>query len=123
MGAIGTCPVGAHVKGLYCFIQTSSNFQAANVDWYFSKQRSGQSNITDFPSPGATGNDPLRNQIYHEEKGIPGDSGDTSPLTFRGVLRIPRLVQRMRAGDNLFFKFRGSLDYNVCMKIIFKWYI
>lgn len=117
------CPVGARISSIYLFVQVNSNFQAANVDWYFAKRRGGQDRALEFPTPGATGGSSVRNQIYHEEKGIPGDSSDTTPLTFRGVLRIPKRYQRMREQDGLFLKIRGSLDYNVCVKCIYKWFI
>lgn len=123
VGAQHTCPVGSKVFGIYFFVQIVTGFSGNNVDWYLAKQRAHQSTTSDFPSPGATGGDDLRNQILHEEKGIPGDGDNVSPLTFRGVLRIPKGMQRMREADNIFLKLRGSVNaYDLCVKAIYKWY-
>ena len=118
------CPVGARISAIYLFVQIVTGFSGNNVDWYFAKRRAGQIESTDYPNPGATGGDPLRNTILHEEKGIPGDGDNVSPLTFRGVIRIPRNVQRMREGDRIFLKLRGSVNsYDLCVKAIYKWFI
>lgn len=117
------CPVGARINGFYLFIQIGPDFTDANVDWYLAKRRSGQSFATDFPTPGATGGSNVRNQIYHEEKGIPGDNGSVSPLTFRGFIAIPKRYQRMREGDVIQLRLRSSDNHNLCVKAIYKWFI
>ncbi len=90
------------------------------AEWYFAKSRSSQDIVVDFPNPGATGASDLRNQIFHEEKGLPG-SGDGTPMVFKGVIAIPRGTRRMRSGDQLFFKViaNGSDVNNFCIKAIY----
>ncbi len=120
VGTIGTCPVGARLNGIYLFLQISPDFESSNVDWYLVKLRGGQG-FGDTPIPGATGGSNVRNQILHEEKGIPGETGQTPPLTFRGFLAMPKIYKRSREGDNLAIRARSSSSYDLCFKCIYKW--
>ncbi len=75
------------------------------------------------PTPGATGGDVNRKLILHEEKGIPGNAADGAyPLTFKGVIKIPRGKQRWGEGDSLLLRMRGAGIYNACVKSIYKFY-
>ncbi len=90
------------------------------VDWYIAKARAGQNTVADFPDPGETGVSNVRNQIIHEEKGLPG-SGDGTPMVFKGVIAIPKGMRRFRSGDVLFIKQKAnSTDTpNFCAKFIY----
>ncbi len=93
-----------------------------SLNWYIAKARSGQAPGADFPDPGSTGVSDMRNQIFHEEKGLAG-SADGTPMAFKGVVVIPRSMRRMREGDQLFVKLRSTdnmNDTNFCVKVIFK---
>ncbi len=90
------------------------------VDWYIAKQRSGQS-VGVFPDPGNTGQSNLRNQIFHEEKGVPG-SADGTPHVFKGVIKVPPIYQRQRDSDQFVIRLKMSTgDTGVfCVKAIYK---
>ncbi len=90
-----------------------------SLNWYIDKRHQGQS--TDFPDPGNTGVSMLRNQIFHEEKGLAG-SGDGTPMAFKGVIRIPRGMQRMREGDALDIRILTNAvgGAQFCLKVIYK---
>ncbi len=119
-GTVGTFPVGASVKSLYLFVQILPTAGTANVDWYIAKS---PTTIPSLPVPGAVGGDAYRKYVLHEEKGIPGNAADGAyPLTFKGVIRIPRGRQRMAEGDVIFIKLRGTDIYNACVKCIYKAY-
>ncbi len=93
-------------------------------DWYIAKLRSGQVASADFPVPGATGVSSTRNQIFHEEKGLVG-SGDGTAMVFKGVIKVPKGMQRMREGDQFFIKMRNAdaaVDATFCIKAIFNSY-
>lgn len=120
-GSQFTHPVGAALRSIYLFVQIITIAANANVDWYIYKRR-GEQQAADFPIPGVTGASVVRNQIFHEEKGIPGDNADVNPLTFRGVIKIPRSFQRCRRGDEINIRFRGSADYQLCVKAVYKWF-
>lgn len=120
-GAATNFPTGAVVKSLYLFVQVLPATGTANVDWYIWK---GPNAIAaGMPVPGATGGDESRKYILHEEKGIPGNAADGAyPLTFKGVIKIPRGRQRMAENDQIQVKINGVDTYNACIKCIYKFY-
>ncbi len=92
------------------------------IDWYIAKVRQGQSAVSDFPNPQATGISPIRSQIIHQEKGLAG-SGDGTPMAFKGVIKVPKGMQRCRDGDSWVIKLRSgdaTNDATFCIKIIHK---
>ncbi len=112
-------PIGAKVSSLYFFIQVISATGTANADFYIMKRPTG----VGTPNPGATGGDNSRKFILHEEKGIPGNAADGAyPLTFKGVIRIPKGRQRMAEGDQILVMLRSADTYNACVKCIYKFY-
>ncbi len=120
-GLVAECPIGSKVSSVYLFIQILPTTGTANVDWYIAKGNTAT--IAAMPIPGATGGDLNRRYILHEEKGIPGNAGDgAAPLTFRGVIKIPRGRQRMGEGDFLRVFIRGTDIHNFCLKSIYKFY-
>ncbi len=91
-------------------------------NWYIAKSRSGQNSTTDFPIPGESGVSEVRNQIFHEEKGLVG-SGDGTAMAFKGVIAVPRGMRRMREGDQIFIKLKNDdamNDTHFCVKAIYK---
>ncbi len=117
VGAVGTVETGSVIKSVYVFFQMLPTVGTANVDWYFIKRPAG---VND-PVPGAVGGSLERKYVLHEEKGIPGNAADGAyPLTFKGVIKIPRGRQRMGEGDVIRIVFRGADITNACMKAIYK---
>jgi len=114
-------PVGAKVSSVYLFQQILPSLGTANVDWYIWK---GPGSLTaSMPVPGATGGAQNRRYILHEEKGIPGNAGDGAyPLTFKGVIKIPKGRQRFGEGDTIELRIRGTDIYNACTKAIYKFF-
>ncbi len=91
-----------------------------SIDWYIAKVRSGQT-FGSFPDPGQTGISDVRNQIFHEEKGLAG-SGDGTAMAFKGVIVVPRGMRRMREGDVFLLKLKSgdvTSDATFCTKFIF----
>lgn len=118
-GAVTDIPIGAKVSSIYLFFQIIPTTTNTNVDWYIIRRPANVIN----PVPGATGGDVARRFILHEEKGIPGNFGSgQSPLTFRGVIKIPKGRQRWAEGDVIQIAAIGAATYNVCMKAIYKFY-
>ncbi len=116
-GIVGQVEVGSVIKSIYLFVQVLPTAGTANVDFYVIKRPNG---ITD-PVPGAVGGTSARKYVLHEEKGIPGNASDGAyPLTFKGVVRIPKGRQRMAEGDDIRVVIRGADIYNACVKCIYK---
>ncbi len=119
-GAVTEVPIGAKISSVYLFFQILPTAGTANVDWYIWKN---PGNALPDPVPGATGGNPQRRYILHEEKGIPGNAADGAyPLTFKGVIKIPRGRQRWGENDLLELVFRGADIHNACVKCIYKFY-
>ena len=117
VGTVGTVETGASIKWIYLFVQLIPTAGTANVDFYVIKKPSAVAN----PVPGATGGNIARKYILHEEKGIPGNAADGAyPLTFKGVIKIPKGRQRMAEGDLIAVVLRGADLYNGCLKCIYK---
>ncbi len=115
-------PIGAKVSSVYLFVQgISADSGVANFDWYIWKRPGSVTTIG--PVPGATGGSVDRKFILHEEKGIPGNALDGAyPLTFKGVIKIPRGRQRFGEGDQLRLQLRSTDVHNFCIKCIYKFY-
>ncbi len=115
--------VGETVNGFFIsiFIIGSSGADVeGSQDWLIVKTRSGQAD----PVPGLTGVSDIRNQIFHEEKGLVA-SGDGTPMVFKGVIVVPKSMRRMREGDkiNIVLLNRSqtaSNDTQFCLKAIYK---
>ncbi len=118
-GANTDVPIGAKVTSAYYFVQIQPQAVVGVVDFFFCKRP----NNVIMPVPGATGGSVNRKFIFHEEKGIPGVFNNGSPpLTFRGVIRIPRGRQRFAEGDVFHCNLRCSTAYDACVKCIYKFY-
>ncbi len=77
---------------------------SGDLSWYLAKARNGQDAASDFPAPNAIGGDEVRNQIFRTEYDSYG-SNDGYRYKFDRWVKIPKIYQRMRAGDNLFIRF------------------
>lgn len=116
-GSVGDVEVGSVITSIYAFIQMLPTTTTENVDFYVIKKPSGIAN----PTPGAVGGDLARKYVLHEEKGIPGNAADGAyPLTFKGVVKIPKGRQRMAEGDKILVVLRGVGISNSCLKVIYK---
>ncbi len=103
-------------------IGTSGGGNQASINWFIWKQRTGQIG-SNLPEPGDTGISNVRNQIFHEEKGLAG-SQDGTPMAFKGVIIIPKGFRRTREGDAFQIRLKsasqGANDTSFCVKAIYK---
>lgn len=128
-GTVGTMPIGSKIKG--CFIEWSYNADSTlegRLDWYFAKAPGTLSGAA-FPIPGATGGHINRKFIFQERKGLTNPfntgSGFAVSSQIRGgmmFLKIPRRFQNMAEGDTLLLRIHSSVNYNFCLKVIYKWF-
>ncbi len=112
--------IGSLVNGIYLSLFIIGGTGApvgGNQSWYIAKSRTGQTAVADFPDPDAVGNSQLRNQIFHQEKGLVG-SGDGTAMAFKGVIVVPKGMRRMRLGDQFFVKIKnnGADDVQFCLQ-------
>ncbi len=114
--------VGATINAFYVTLfvigATGAPLNGA-IQWYIAKQRSGQNSTADFPDPNNVGVSNLRNQIFHQEKGLAG-SGDGTAMVFKGVIVVPKGMRRQRDGDQFFIKLNSgdtTNDATFCIQV------
>ncbi len=115
--------IGESVNNIFLsifMIGATGSGQDGSLNWYIVKTRAGQ--FSSLPLAGETGVSNLRNQIFHEEKGLAG-SADGTAMAFKGVIKVPKLMRRMREGDNFYIVLRNTdsvNNVNFCIKAIYK---
>ncbi len=82
------------------------------LDWYLCKARGAQNVTTEFPSATAMGNSDVRNQIFYTQYDA-YTSQDGGTYKHDRWVKIPKLYQRMRDGDNFIIKFRNNSTSNL----------
>ncbi len=119
----GDIRLGGKINGFFIslFVLGASGAAiGASVNWYIIKHHANQG--VD-PDPSNTGVSPVRNQIFHQEKGLAG-SGDGTPMAFKGVIVIPKGMRTMREGESfrivLALNGLATSDANFCLKAIYK---
>jgi len=105
------------------FVLGSSGSTSGLVDWYIWKNVRSAIPSASIPVPGATGTSPLRNYIIHEEKGLSATQ-DGTPMVFKGVIKVPRHLQRNAADDKWQIRLLSETgnDADFCIKVIYKFF-
>jgi len=126
-GAIGTCPIGAKIKAIFIDYSYNSNSSISNgrMDFYLCKNPN--IGLANFPIPGATGGNAKRKFIFLERKGLnpvatAGFGANSQLARGAGWIRIPKRFQNMAEGDSMTIRIGSSIDYNFCIKTIYKWF-
>ncbi len=123
VGTVGTCPLGAAIKGFELQISYASSLVPARMDWYLIKNVGSQ---IVGPTPGQIGGNVARRWVIHEEKGLGVDKAQGNKKTTIH-LNIPKRYWRMGEGDIWQLLFGTSLGagdtYDLCLKAIYKWKI
>ncbi len=119
-GSVADVPIGSKINSIYFFVQIGQDSVNSNVDFYIIQN---PANELTLPIPGGTGGHRERRFILHEEKGLPGNyNSGQSPLTFKGVIKIPKGRQRQGEDDKIQIVLRGAAAYTGCVKAIYKFY-
>ena len=127
VGNAGTVPIGAAVKNIY--ISYSYNFAQGfptRMDMYVAK-RPAASGIAAYPVPGNTTGSPSRRFIFLEVKGLGSASSDafgqdSQIRGFSGWLKIPPRMRRIGEDDEIIIRFGSASNYNICVKVIYKFF-
>jgi len=113
--------VGETINGFFITIfiigDTGAPVDSA-INWYIIKTRSGQTTV---PNASQVGLSDLRNQVFHQEKGLAG-SGDGTPMAFKGVIVVPKGMRRMREGDQfeIVINLTTTESARFCLRAIYK---
>ncbi len=127
-------PTGAKVFSTYLslFVFSEGGEVAAEiplVDWYIihnpGNAWSSTFDTNNLPTPGNTGTHKNKRHIIHTEKGLAG-GGNASlagvPMVFKGVIRIPKGMQRIGEDDRFTLCIRTNFISKVCFQFIYKHY-
>ncbi len=118
-GTVGTCPLGALIKGMELMVSYSIAVAPNRFDWYLLKNNAGVYTPGQLPAAGATGGNALRKFIIHEEKGLAPDNADGRVLS-KLHINIPKRYWRMGEADEWILRANSAASYDVCIKAIYK---
>lgn len=126
-GGAGEVPIGGQVKNIY--ISYSYNFAQGfptRMDMYVVAKPAGLG-VGTLPVPGNTTGDAARRFIFLEIKGLGSASSDafgqdSQIRGFSGWLKIPKRFRRMGEDSQLLMRFGSASDYNICVKVIYKFF-
>ncbi len=119
---------GSKVFSLFLNIQVISTAETSlnNTYWYIFKNPGGNIPTSEQVPANAVGTADFKRQVFHQEMAMLSDPADSIPMTmFKGVLRIPKVFNTMRIGDEIginFFSPGASNTQNYCVQSIFKEY-
>ncbi len=114
--------VGSSIKSFFISLDFLSDAApTASTDWFLAKRHTGQA-FADFPAPSGVGGHGMRNQVFHQEKALAGVADGGTPMSFKGVIRVPKGMQRMREGDVWFISSRMTNAGKFCFRTIYKYY-
>ncbi len=118
-------PVGAKISRIFVSLNfvSATGGDTSSFKWYLAKSRSGQSGATDFPTADWSdiGLSQVRNQIFYSVTSQVGTE-DAGPYKFGRWLKIPKIYQRMRAGDAFFVKVSNSAAGALISGFLYKYY-
>ncbi len=109
-------PTGAKVMSATLFLSFSNLVAvSALLHYHIQCQRTGSPIIT----PGAQGGSPSRNTVIHTGMLFIGKEQNTN---FQIQLRIPRIFQRIREGDQFFIVYRVDAVFASATQALYKFY-
>jgi len=118
-------PTGAMVYSVDVYVNAIVPSGSGNTSfgYYICKTRGGQIIGTDFPAPNFSdiGQSDVRNQIFHSDMVLLGTE-DAGPLRRKLHVKIPKIYQRMRAGDKLNFVSQAVLALSTDIGFRYKYY-
>ncbi len=118
---------GSRVNSIFLNVQVLPQSESAlnNIYMYIIKN-SGANLVTPLPDGNKVGISDYKKFIFHQEMAMLSDASDSIPITlFKGVLKIPRHMQRMGINDfiqlALFTEAAGNTQ-DFCIQCIYKEY-
>ncbi len=112
------------VKSFFLNVQVAATGTAAlaNIYFYLIKNPGSAINTGTFPNANAVGVSNVKKLIFHQEMIMTEKNTTAIARTmFRGVLRIPKHMQRMGQDDDLSIVFFApGVNFDVCTQCIYK---
>ncbi len=119
---------GSRVNSLFLNVQVLSTAQTVLNNLYFMIYKNAGNNIplSNIPEANKVGSSDFKTKVFHQEMSMLSDAADSIPITmFKGVLKIPRHMQRMGINDRIdlqIFTETVSNTQDFCIQSIYKEY-
>ncbi len=116
-------PIGSRVNSIFLNVQVSATQTSALANVYLIVYKNPSSTFT-MPDANVVGASDLKRFIFHQEMIMTEKNSTAIPRTlFKGVLKIPRLFQRMAADDGILIQlFSPGVTFDYCVQCIYKHY-
>ncbi len=117
-------PTGSRVNGFFLNVQVAATSTAALANVYMMVYKNPGNNITVIPDANVIGVSDFKKQVFHQEMTMTEKNTTAIPRTlFKGVLKIPKHMQRMAAGDKVVVALLSpGVTYDYCLQAIYKHY-
>ncbi len=115
------CLTGSTIRGIFLVVEAYATSSAALSNFYLIVFKNPGGNLT-FPNPNVIGSDDNKKYVIHQEMVMFQKVTPSNPRTiFKGVIVIPRHLQRMAPGDFLSIKtFSPGVNNDVCLQCHYK---
>ena len=117
-------PTGSYVRSFFLNVQVAASSTAALANVYMAVFKNPGSNIISFPNANAFGTSDQKKLVFHQEMTMTEKNTTAIPRTlFKGVIRIPKHMQRMGADDEVVVQlFSPGVTMDACLQCIYKHY-
>ncbi len=115
------CLTGSTIRGIFLVVEAYATTAGALANLYAYVFKNPGGNLT-FPDGNVVGADDNKKYVIHQEMVMMEQSVNGNPRTvFKGVIVIPRHLQRMAPGDFLSLKlFAPGVNAFVCLQCHYK---
>ncbi len=122
LGVTNSCAVGSTVKSIFLNVQVYATSTAALANCYLIVYKNPGNNIATFPNANVTGSSDTKKLIFHTEMVMLEKNTTGLPRNlFKGVLRIPRHMQRVGQDDVIAIQlFSPGVTVDFCVECIYK---
>ncbi len=114
----------SNIRAFFLNVQVAASSTAAlaNMYFYIAKNPGKRITVTDFPAANAVGVSNLKKLIFHQEMLMTEKNSTAIARTmFRGVLKIPRHMQRFGQDDEIdIYLFSPGVNFDFCVQCIYK---
>ncbi len=112
---------GSTIRGIFLVVEAYATSSAALANFYLMIFKNPGGNLT-FPNPNVIGSSDNKKYVIHQEMVMFQKVTNSNPRTiFKGVVVIPRHLQRMAPGDFLSMKtFSPGVNNEVCAQCHYK---
>ncbi len=112
---------GSTIRGIFLVVEAYATSSAALSNFYLMIFKNPGGNLT-FPNPNVIGSNDNKKYVIHQEMVMFQKVTPSNPRTiFKGVIVIPRHLQRMAPGDFLSLKvFSPGINSDVCFQCHYK---